>query len=209
MTPPEECTEKVILIDPGHGGLDGGAVTNKGFAEKHINLSICKKLRDKLNEYGYVVIMSRDSDNGLYTKGKSVSKMKYEDLNNRCLIKRDSNCDIFISIHQNHFPESKYHGAQVWYSNSEKSKILGETIQKNLRNDLDKSNKREAKKAVRDYKILRCFLHIPSVIVECGFLSNSAEAERLLDSAYQDLIVDSLLRSVNEYFENEIAAEDD
>jgi len=204
-TPTENYYNKVILIDPGHGGFDGGAVSKKGTLEKDINLNISIKLRDLLQEYGYIVIMSRDKDRGLYSNEKaSIFQRKYEDLNNRCILKRDSNCHIFISIHQNFFPESKYYGAQVWYSNCEKSELLAKLIQKNLRLDLDKDNKRQCKRAVKDYKILRCHPEIPSVIVECGFLSNPEEEKKLKDEGYQQKIAESIAKSVNEYFELEI-----
>lgn len=182
LTPSENYYDKIILIDPGHGGFDGGAVSKNGSQEKDINLSISIKLRDILENYGYIVVMSRDKDQGLYSNKKlSISQRKYEDLNKRCILKRDSNCHVFISIHQNYFPESKYYGAQVWYSNSEKSELLGNLIQKNLIFDLDKENKRQCKRAVNDYKILRCNPEIPSVIVECGFISNPEEEKKLKD----------------------------
>jgi N-acetylmuramoyl-L-alanine amidase len=200
MTPVVEDDEKIILIDPGHGGIDGGAETKKGNIEKHINLSVSLKLRDRLKDMGYTVIMTRENDNGLYTEGGSINKKKFEDLNNRCKIKRESNCDVFISIHQNFFDESCYHGAQVWYSKSEKSEKLAHIIQENLRKDLDRKNKRVEKAAGNSYKILRCYFSIPSVIVECGFLTNPQEEKKLVDDEYQNKIADSLAKSIQEYF---------
>jgi N-acetylmuramoyl-L-alanine amidase len=199
-TPAEEDQRKIILIDPGHGGIDGGAASRKGTVEKDLNLKISLKLRDKLKEEGYVVLLTREEDKGLYNNTESVQKMKLEDLNNRCKIKRDSNCDVFISIHQNHFPQIKYYGAQVWYSRSDNSQRLGHIIQRNLRNDLSNGNQREEKCSGNDYKILRCYLNIPSVIVECGFLSNPREEVQLKDDNYQDIIAESLAKSINEYF---------
>lgn len=199
-TPVIEDMSKVILIDPGHGGMDSGAVSKNGTLEKDINLSISLKLRDRLKENGYEVLMTREEDKGLYNGSGSVKKMKFEDLNNRCNIKRDSNCDIFISIHQNFFPETKYYGAQVWYSKSEDSKRLAKILQKNLRNDLNNGNKREEKSAGNDYKILRCYCSITSVIVECGFLTNKNEEIQLKDENYQKMIVESIVKSINEYF---------
>jgi N-acetylmuramoyl-L-alanine amidase len=200
-TPVIEDCEKVILIDPGHGGMDGGAVSKNGTLEKDINLNISLKLRDRLRENGYVVLMTREEDKGLYNSVGPIRKMKFEDLNNRCNIKRDSNCDIFISIHQNFFSESKYYGAQVWYSKSDDSKRLAKTLQKNLRNDLNNGNRRDEKFAGNDYKILRCYCGIPSVIVECGFLSNAKEEIQLKDESYQQMITDSIVKSINEYFQ--------
>lgn len=202
ITPVQADEEKIILIDPGHGGLDGGAESQRGTIEKDINLSISLKLRDKLNKLGYIVIMTRDVDKGLYSEGGSLNKKKIEDLNNRCKIKRESNCDLFISIHQNFFSESYYSGAQVWYAKNEESEKLAHTIQENLRKDLDKKNKR-VEKVGSSYKILRCYLDTPSVIVECGFLTNPKEERKLVDEEYQDKISESLVKSINEYFENE------
>nr|WP_313885164.1 N-acetylmuramoyl-L-alanine amidase CwlD [Clostridium sp. DJ247] len=206
-TPPDNL-KKVILIDPGHGGMDGGAVSKRGTLEKDINLSISLKLRDKLTENEYIVVMTRDEDKGLYTSKNSAEKMKREDLNNRCNLKRDSNCDLFISIHQNFFPQSKYYGAQVWYCKPDESKLLAQIIQKNLRNDLDNNNKREEQPAGNLYKILRCYCEIPSVIVECGFLSNYNEEIQLQNESYQQKIAESIAKSVREFFELETQQDD-
>lgn len=203
MTPIQEDNEKVILIDPGHGGIDGGAESKKGIIEKDINLSISLKLREKLKDKGYTVVMTRERDIGLYSKGGSISKKKREDLENRCRIKKESNCDIFVSIHQNFFTESNYYGAQVWYSRSESSEKLAHIIQENFRRDLDKNNNRIEKPAGSSYKILRCYFSVPSVIVECGFLTNPQEAKKLINEEYQDKIADSLAKSIEEFFKND------
>jgi N-acetylmuramoyl-L-alanine amidase len=199
-TPTQVDASKIILIDPGHGGMDGGAVSKRGTLEKDINLNISLKLRDKLVEHGYIVLMTREQDNGLYKSINSTERMKYEDLNNRCIMKRDSNCDVFISIHQNFFPESKYYGAQVWYSNSAKSKLLAQLIQTDLRETLNNNNKREEKPAGNQYKILRCYTDIPSVIVECGFLTNLREEIQLRDENYQAIIAESITDSLDQFF---------
>ena len=200
---PQQDIKKIILIDPGHGGMDSGAISKRGILEKDINLNIAIKLRNRLNEYGYMVVMTREEDKGLYTKIYPVEKMKHEDLNNRCKLKIDSNCNIFISIHQNHFPQAKYFGAQVWYSKSDKSKLFAQILQCNLRNDLKNNNKREEKCAENDYKILRCDRNIPAVIVECGFLSNLNEEIQLKNEDYQEMIAESIAASVKEFFEQD------
>lgn len=100
-TPTQIDGNKIVLIDPGHGGIDGGAVSRNGTIEKYLNLSISLKVRDKLKKLGHQVIMTREEDKGFYTKNVDINKMKVEDLNNRCKMKRESNCDLFISIHQN------------------------------------------------------------------------------------------------------------
>ena len=112
-------SEKIILIDPGHGGIDGGAKSKSGTIEKDINLQISLKLRDSLKEKGYKVYMTRECDEGLYQKGTTVREKKREDLNKRVEMKKETECDIFISIHQNMFPQSKCYGAQVWYASND------------------------------------------------------------------------------------------
>ena len=120
----EELNEKIILIDPGHGGIDGGAISKNGTVEKEINLAIALKLRDSLEDRGYKVFMTRDSDIGLYENGKSIKEKKREDLKKRRDMKKEINCDAFISIHQNMFPQEKCYGAQVWHGSNEISKKL-------------------------------------------------------------------------------------
>lgn len=200
MTPVQADDEKIILIDPGHGGIDGGAESKRGTIEKDINLSISLKLRDSLNKLGYTVLMTREEDKGLYTESGSMNKKKIEDLNNRCKIKRESNCDIFVSIHQNFFDESYYSGAQVWYSKNEDSGRLAHIIQQNFKKDLNNKNKR-VEKLGNSYKVLRCYCSIPSVIVECGFLTNPQEERELMKDEYQDKIAESLSKSIEEYFQ--------
>ncbi|WP_269144141.1 N-acetylmuramoyl-L-alanine amidase CwlD [Clostridium guangxiense] len=191
---------KIILIDPGHGGIDGGAQAKDGTCEKDINLNISLKLKKYLESKKFKVIMTRQEDKGLYTEGGKIRKKKLEDLENRCKIKLNSNCDAFISIHLNMFPQTQYYGAQVWYGDNEKSEKLAGIIQRNAIDDLDKSNRRKEKPAKNSYKILRYGKDIPSVIVECGFLSNDAERQKLKDVNYQQKIADSIGKSVEEFF---------
>lgn len=199
-TKKEDNKKKIILIDPGHGGMDGGAVSKNGTIEKYINLSISIKLKNELTKLGYKVIMTREDDNGLYSDKGSVRERKIEDLNKRCDMRKNSNCDIFISIHLNTFPESKYYGAQIWYSDSEKSQRFASITQANLRKYIDKENKRQEKPAKGQYKILRNDNDVPSVIIECGFISNPKEEERLKDEKYQKKIAEVISKSVDEYF---------
>ncbi len=194
--------KKIILIDPGHGGMDGGAVARDGTLEKDVNLEISKILKKNLKKEGYKVLMTREDDSGLYSedKGKRVRQKKIEDLNKRCELKRTTKCDMFISIHLNMFDQSQYYGAQVWYSNNEDSKRLAHILQNNLREELDENNKRKEKAAKNSYKILRNNDEMPSVIVECGFLSNSMELEKLKSTDYQEKISKAIVKSVGDYF---------
>jgi N-acetylmuramoyl-L-alanine amidase len=192
---------KIILIDPGHGGIDGGAVSKNGTVEKNINLSIGLKLRKQLQEKGYKVLMTREEDKGLYSDNGTIRNKKNEDLNNRCKLKRESNCNMFISIHLNIFPESKYYGAQVWYSNNEESKKFAHAVQTNLIKDLNNNNRRVEKPAKNAYKVLRCNDTIPSILVECGFLSNPDEERKLKTEEYQQILVESIANSIDKYYE--------
>lgn len=196
----EENMQKIILLDPGHGGIDGGAVSKNGTVEKDINLSIAKKLKINLEQKGYKVIMTREDDIGLYSDKGRIRDKKNEDLNNRCKMKKESNCDVFISIHLNMFEQSQYYGAQVWYAKEGESAELAHILQQNLIKDLNNNNKRKEKCAKGAYKILRCYSHIPSVLVECGFLSNLEEEEKLKTDLYQEKIAISLANSIEEFF---------
>ncbi|MCY6371521.1 N-acetylmuramoyl-L-alanine amidase CwlD [Clostridium ganghwense] len=196
----EENKQKIILLDAGHGGIDGGAVSKNGTVEKDINLSISKKLKENLEKKGFKVIMTREDDIGLYSDKGRIRDKKNEDLNNRCKMKKESNCDIFISIHLNMFEQSQYYGAQVWYSKNTDSTKLAHIIQQNLIKDLNNGNKRKEKCAKGAYKILRCYSEIPSVLVECGFLSNQQEEQKLKTDSYQQEIAISLANSIEEFF---------
>ena len=168
--------------------------------EKNINLAISLKLKDKLEEKGYKVCMTRDTDIGLYEKGDTVKNKKREDLAKRVELKDTTKCNVFISIHQNMFPQAKYKGAQVWYANCEESKKLAEDIQESLKSNIDKSNHRVSKPAGEQYKILRDEHKCASVIIECGFLSNAEEEENLKKDDYQIKLAEAIAYGVEEYF---------
>lgn len=195
-----EENNKVIVIDPGHGGIDGGAKSENGVIEKDINLSISLKTKAALESKGYKVIMTRSEDVGLYTEGKKVREKKIEDLGNRVKIKKENKCDAFISIHQNMFPQKNCKGAQVWSANNEPSQKLGKIIQQKFKEEVDQNNKRQAKVAKKEYKILNDGYEGASVIVECGFLSNPEECELLGKDDYQNKIANTLANAIDEYF---------
>ena len=185
----------IILIDPGHGGIDGGAKSKNGTIEKDINLAIAKKLKTNLENSGYVVYMTREEDSEL-------SKKKANDLTQRCKMKKDTKCDIFISIHQNMFPQASCFGSQVWYSSNESSKVLAEDVQNSLKEIIQDHNKRIPKAAKEQYRILRDGYEGACVLVECGFLSNNEEEQKLKSDEHQDKIVKGIISGVNKYFEN-------
>ncbi|WP_195986973.1 N-acetylmuramoyl-L-alanine amidase CwlD [Clostridium sp. D53t1_180928_C8] len=197
-------SDKVILIDPGHGGIDGGAKSKTGTIEKDINLQISLKLRDNLEEKGYKVYMTRDNDDGLYEKGNTVKEKKREDLNRRVEMKKETECDIFVSVHQNMFPQSKCYGAQVWYASNENSYNLATVVQESIKQTVKDNNKRVAKPAAEAYLILRDKHEGASILVECGFLSNPDEESRLKSNEHQNLIVEGISDGIDKYFEGDI-----
>ena len=197
-------SDKVILIDPGHGGIDGGAKSKAGTIEKDINLQISLKLRDNLEEKGYKVYMTRDEDEGLYQKGNTIKEKKREDLNRRVQMKKETDCDIFVSIHQNMFPQSKCYGAQVWYASNENSYNLATVVQESIKESVKDNNKRVAKPAAEAYLILRDKYEGASILVECGFLSNPDEEARLKSDEHQNLIVEGISNGIDKYFEGDI-----
>ncbi|MDQ0149852.1 N-acetylmuramoyl-L-alanine amidase CwlD [Eubacterium multiforme] len=190
----EKAKEYKILIDPGHGGYDGGAKSKGGVIEKDINLQISLKLKETLKKEGYTVYMTRDDDIAL-------SNRKKEDLEIRCEKKKETECDAFISIHQNMFSSGKSKGTQVWYSSNESSKRLAESIQQSVKETLQPNNNRLAKDAKKSYKILRDDYNGASVIVECGFLSNRDEEAKLQNDDYQNKIALEISKGVKRYFE--------
>jgi N-acetylmuramoyl-L-alanine amidase len=194
--------KKIILIDPGHGGYDGGASGKSKIQEKDINLSISLELRKQLQSEGYEVYMIREDDRALLDIGPRKGTKKAQDIANRCKIKKEVNPDIFISIHQNHFPQSKYYGSQVWYSKNKESRMLGRIMQQNLKEDIDPDNRRIEKAAKDDYKILCCEDDMASVLIETGFLSNYEEEQKLLSEDYQQKIAKSITKSVKQYFKS-------
>ena len=193
--------EKVILIDPGHGGFDGGAKSKSGTIEKDINLSISLKLKQDLESKGYKVYLTREIDEALGMEGKTIKEKKRIDLNKRRSMKKEVKCDVFISIHQNMFPQAKCFGAQVWLGSNEVSKNLADNIQESLKEVIKDNNKRLSKAAGDSYLILRDDYEGASVLVECGFLSNPEEDEKLKSEDHQNSIVQGISLGIDRYFE--------
>lgn len=197
--------KKTIILDPGHGGEDGGAVGDNKIIEKNINLNISLKLRDFLEAAGYNIIMTRDKDISIYdSDAKSTREKKRSDLHNRMeIIKSNSNPDtIFVSIHQNKFPNPKYFGTQIFYSkNDPNSQNLATSIKNSVTNLLQPENTRETKPADKNIFLLRN-AQIPAVVVECGFISNPDEAQKLMNSSYQKNMAFSIFCGISNYFLN-------
>lgn len=175
----------VVVIDAGHGGEDGGASAN-GVLEKDVNLAIALKLRDMLKLSGYEVKMVREDDISVYDSSAStVREKKVSDMKNRVKLINSNPENILISIHQNKFEQSKYSGAQMFYSkNNPKSEKLAESIRQSVTSLLQPENNRELKADDGSVYILKN-AQVPAVIVECGFLSNEQEAKKLSSEKYQ------------------------
>lgn len=190
---------RIIVIDPGHGGKDGGANGPSGSVESDINLAIAQKLRGYIETNGDVCIMTRETEAGL-CEDDSTMWIKRKDLKLRKEIIKSSNGDIFISIHLNSFPQQQYYGAQVFYEKgSEESRRLAECVQSQMVSILDPDNKRAAK-ASDTYFILKNN-PMPSILVECGFLSNPREEKLLMDDEYQNKVAYAIYTGVLKYLE--------
>lgn len=190
---------RVIIIDAGHGGIDGGAVGKSGTIEKNINLDISKKLKSYIESGGDTCIMIREVDEGLYGEYGTIRNKKNEDLRNRKDIIKEYRADMFISIHLNSFPQSQYYGAQVFYpEDNEDSKILAKKVQEELILVLNRGNKRVEKQS-DSYYLLKDN-PVPSILIECGFLSNPEEERLLKDSEYQNKIAWAAYKGIMRYF---------
>ncbi len=188
-----------VIIDAGHGGFDGGAVAN-GITEKDINLAISLNLRDMLTSSGFTVIMIREEDISVHDPAaNTIRTKKNTDLNNRLKVINENNNAIFVSIHQNMYTESQYSGAQVFYSpNNESSKALAQILQNTIVKQLQNDNTRQIKEAT-DSLFLLYNAEIPAVMVECGFLSNPEEAQKLNTDEYQQQMSFAIMCGILEY----------
>ena len=197
----EEVSKGIVLIDAGHGGIDGGAQSRNGTIEKDINLQISLRLKENLEEQGYIVFLTRESDEDLGNSSKTIREKKREDLKKRRDMKAETKCDVFISIHQNMFQEAKCYGAQVWHSSNEVSKKLADNVQQGIKESANDGNKRVSKPAGDAYLILRDKYEGASILLECGFLSNPDEEKRLQTEEHQNSIVKGISWGINKYFE--------
>ena len=195
-------TDKTIVLDAGHGGIDPGAMNkDKTVLEKNINLQITMKIKELIEASGGNVVLTRDSDISLYEEGANkTTRQKYnENLKNRKKIVENSQADMFVSIHLNSFEDSKYYGAQTFYpAGKEDSKFLAEMIQAELKRVVDNTNNRKIKP--REDLYLLKDNKMPSVLIECGFLSNQKEAELLAEEEYQDKIAWAIYVGIQKYF---------
>lgn len=191
--PREHC----IIIDPGHGGEDGGATSCTGIVESVYNLDISLRLNDLFHLLGYETKIIRTTDISVYTKGETIAQKKVSDLKERVRIANETENTLLLSIHQNNYPDSRYSGVQVFYAPTEGSEALAKQLQSSLMANLHPKTKRDARKSNGVYLMehIRC----PGVLIECGFLSNPEEEAKLRDSAYQKRMCCVIAATVSQY----------
>lgn len=188
--------KQTIIIDPGHGGVDPGKVGIDGSYEKDINLDIALKVQEILEDRGYEVILTRKTDDGLYEE--SDSNKKVADMKARCQIIEESQAELVVSIHQNSFSQENISGAQVfYYEHSTQGALLASKIQAAMQQMVDEGNNREIKANSTYYMLLHT--PCPTVIVECGFLSNANEAKLLGTDEYQAKVAGAISQGIIDF----------
>ena len=197
---PVMTNKTVIVLDSGHGGMDGGCSTADGKTEKGINLNIMMSVRDIARFLGYEVEATRTRDVSIHDDGVTgIRNQKISDMENRLeLFNKHSDC-VCVSIHQNTFSDPQYKGAQMFYSNKNaESQRLAAIMQNSFVNNLQPDNTRETKLCGEEL-YLCYFCNNPAVMVECGFLSNPEEAAKLTDKSYQQQVAFTIFSGINEF----------
>ncbi len=197
----EDHSKPTIVIDAGHGGEDGGAVSNNGILEKDINLEIALTLQKFFIQGGFEVVMTRSEDKAIYNSDAvTLREKKVSDIHNRTKICNENINNIFISIHQNKFEQSQYYGTQVFYSqNSMMSSTLAECIRLAIIGTLQNDNSRQCKPATDSVYILKNAT-VPAVLVECGFLSNPQEEALLKTKQYRNQMAFAIYSGFLEFY---------
>ncbi len=194
--PAAEKAQFTVVLDAGHGGRDGGKVSVDGFLEKDINLSIVQFLKTYLEMADVRVVLTREDGNGLYQE--TDDNKKRADMNRRCSIIEMADADVVVSIHQNSYPDSSVSGPQVfYYVDSAEGLSLAQCIQQRFDFILGEENRRGVKPNT-DYYLLKN-VSVPIVIVECGFLSNPEEAQKLENEDYQQSVAWTIHMGIMEY----------
>ncbi|HEX2926873.1 MAG TPA: N-acetylmuramoyl-L-alanine amidase [Ruminiclostridium sp.] len=196
---------RTIVLDAGHGGEDPGAVSDyTGLKEKDVNLNIVMKLKNLMEKENYKVILTRESDRLTYTTdNNNIIQKRREDLTRRKGIMDDSGADLVVSIHLNKFPQSQYHGAQVFFPpQSDSSKKLADEIQNSIRLNVDNANDRVAL-IKKDPIIILKNLKTTTVVVECGFVSNADEEKKLSTDEYQGKLAAAIKQGIDNYYKKQ------
>lgn len=195
--------EYTVILDPGHGGEDGGAVGKNGVYEKDLNLAVAQEIEAALEERGISVICTRTEDILLYDRNVDYKgRKKMLDLAARLKVAKDTPDSVFISIHMNSFPQTQYSGLQVYYSgNDPRSAALANLIQNEVRRQLQPENARKTKQASSNIYLLDRITS-PAILIECGFLSNAEECERLSTEAYRKELALVLATAIADYVDS-------
>lgn len=190
----------VLILDAGHGGLDGGCSAADGSVEKSINLNIMLSVRDLSKLFGYNVETTRDTDKSIHDKGiTGIKNQKISDMENRLELFNKYNNSICVSIHQNTFSDPKFNGAQMFYSNkNETSEQFATIMQQQFVDNLQPDNQREIKLCGKEL-YLCYYCDNPAVMVECGFLSNPEEAAKLITIDYQKEVAFTIFTGINKF----------
>lgn len=190
-----------IVVDAGHGGIDGGAVAKDGTEEKGINLAIAQKLDIMLRAFGATTVMTRSEDISIHdSSAATIKAQKISDIHNRLKLVNDTPNSILISIHQNFFEQPQYHGMQVFYSkNTAESQTMAQHIQTATATLLQTDNQRKIKPGESNLYLLHKATH-PSVLVECGFMSNVEENSQLKQAAYQKQLAFCITKGVLDFY---------
>jgi len=201
-------SDQTIVIDAGHGGVDGGAESDSGLVEKHITLEIAFRVRDYLQQAGAIVVMTRVDDRDLASpQTKGFSRRKTEDLKNRAQLIKEANPDLFVTIHLNSVPSSRWRGAQTfYYPGREEDKRLATLIQEEIKRNLENTDR--VANTVSPMMYLLKTAEVPSALVEVGFLSNVQEAALLGDVRYQGKLAASIYRGILRYSSGESLSSD-
>ena len=190
-----------VIIDPGHGGEDPGAIGSDGVYEKDLNLSIAVLLKEELSAKGYEVILTREEDRMLYSQDENIKGMrKLSDLKNRCAVANQHPEALFVSIHMNTFGASEYSGLQVYYSkDNDEGKLLAASVQSTVKDQLQGENHRNIKRSEGMYLLDN--IASTAILIECGFLSNPEECKKLAEKEYQKQLSLSIACGIINYIE--------
>lgn len=195
---PQPLAGQTIVIDPGHGGPDGGAIGKEEITEKEITLAIAKKTRDYAQQAGAVVYLTREKDEDLADHDtKGLSNRKSEDIRNRMAFIEEHDPDFFITIHLNAIPDGRWSGAQTfYYPEVSANENLAEMIQESIKENLE--NTKRTPLAIDNIYLLK-HTEVPGALVEAGFLSNQEEEQLLIDESYQDQMAASIYQGMIRY----------
>lgn len=195
--------QHVFVIDPGHGGIDGGATSCTGVLESQLNLEISLRLNDLMHLLGYETCMIRTTDESVYTQGETIAAKKVSDLKHRVQMVNEAENAVLISLHQNQFSDSRYSGAQVFYAKDEESRKLAQQLQSAFLQTINPGSHRKIKKAEGIYLLEH--IQSPGILIECGFLSNPREEAALRSDAYQKKMCTVIACVLSTHFGSELS----